>query len=209
MNNDSVDKVVQNYFSAVTATPFTYKNVEYHPKPLKVSPGIMRGFTCPVKCGGCCPKFTLDYLPGEDKPADTVLRQVEFNGKSFAVHTDLQTENKGFKCRHLNWENGRCGIYTVRPFSCDFELIRFMNRVDAAHVTQRLFGRGWAMRRVDGGRGALCTITPATENDRNEAIRKMSRLKDWTDHFQIDTKIPNILKWLHEIELTETEALIV
>jgi Fe-S-cluster containining protein len=35
-----------------------------------------------------------------------------------------QLANDSKHCRHLQRETGRCGIYHVRPFTCDFELIR-------------------------------------------------------------------------------------
>ena len=108
-------------------------------------------------CGGCCPRFSLDYLPLEQKPDNTQERIVEFNYKKFSIYSDMQLDHNNKKCRNLNMENARCNIHTVRPFSCDFELIRFL--ISGNHekrkniLTQKLFGRGWMMQRIDGERG--------------------------------------------------------
>jgi hypothetical protein len=61
---DTMDKIV-NYLSAVSTESICYKGKQYNPKPLFVSKGIIQGYTCPENCGGCCPRFSLDYLPSE------------------------------------------------------------------------------------------------------------------------------------------------
>lgn len=194
---DSLDKVIGVYFAAAAKEPFVYKDVEYKPKPLVVSPLLLRGFTCPVKCGGCCPRFSLDYLPAERKPDNTSVRKVKVSGKWFSVYSDLQVDRaKEHFCRNLNMNDGRCNIHAIRPFSCDFELIRFLMHADHTRMQQRLFGRGWAMQRVDGKRGALCTITPADEQSIQNAKRKVLRLKDWMDYFCIGSWCDDIVKWI-------------
>lgn len=200
-HTDSVDKIVLTYMACVTAEPFTYKDQTIEPRTLHVSPGILRGFTCPAHCGGCCPKFSLDYLPEESHPYPLTARQVLFNSREITIWSDLQLENKSNRCNNLQWDNGRCGIHGKQPFSCDFELIRFMVRDDKNHVTQRLFGRGWNMKRTDGGRGAYCTITEADEVSRADCVRKLNRLKQWTDHFQLQTKLPEVIKWAENVPL--------
>ncbi len=74
---DSIDKIVTTYFRCVTKTKFHYKGIDYEPAPLTVSPLLLRGFTCPVGCGGCYPRFSLDYLPSEKRPTNTKLRQIQ------------------------------------------------------------------------------------------------------------------------------------
>lgn len=205
MYTDSLDKVVRSYFAAVTNQVFHYKGETYEPLPLRVSPGIFRGYTCPPNCGGCCSKFSLVYIPSEVHPTkgNIEITTVEFNGEAFAMFIDEQRDNPGDRCRHLDSMTGRCGIYNERPFTCDFELLRVSMRADRAYLNQQLFGRGWAMRRVDGGRGALCEMTPVDEHWRDEAVRKMTRLKEWTDYFGLRTRIPSILSWLRTGPHTE------
>lgn len=198
--SDSIDKVI-GYFGAVTRVPFSYKGKDYGPHPLIVSPLIFRGFTCPATCGGCCPRFSLDYLPSETKPPTAQAREISFrtSGKSRGVpiFSDLQKTGDHF-CANLNREDGRCQIYEIRPFSCDFELIRFLVSVKGDrpnHLTQKLFGRGWAMQRVDGKRGARCEMTPADAATVSEVVRKLTRLKQWCDHFNLVTWLPEIIDW--------------
>jgi Fe-S-cluster containining protein len=206
--NDSFDKIV-HYFACVTTQPFTYKNKEYDVKLLHVSPGIIRGYKCPGNCGGCCQKFTLDYIPQENPSVQCKERIVEFNGKQYSLLTDLQKDNKTDRCRYLNKEDGRCNTYETRPFTCDFELIRFMGRKEKNHVTNRLFGRGWNMARVDGLRGAKCEITPADEESRKDTIRKLYRLKEWSDYFGLETKLPTVIAWCNMISFNETQPLLI
>lgn len=65
---DNMDKIVSVYFAGVTNVSFSYKKTLYMPKPLKVSPLLLRGVLCPEGCGGCCARFSLDYLPAEKTP---------------------------------------------------------------------------------------------------------------------------------------------
>ena len=204
-HKDSVDKVITTYFACVTNQQFEYKGKVHEPQALRVSPLLLRDFTCPVGCGGCCPRFSLDYLPDEDRPTSTTQRTVSFDGKGVVLFSDMQDDHDGIKCKNLNLEDGRCGIYLHRPFSCDFELIRFMVSGDPSkrknQMTQKLFGRGWNMLRVDGERGALCEMTPITDASITEVKRKLNRLKAWTDHFNlVDTKVPAVLSWIDKIE---------
>lgn len=188
MNADSVDKIVTRYFACLTRAPFTYKGKEYLPKPVTVSPLLLRGYTCPEGCGACCLKFSLDYLPSEDRPKGCAPRCIDFNNKEVVVYTDFQPNNDGTYCRHLRREDGRCGIYPVRPFSCDFELIRpliFKEETRPNSLTQKLYGRQWNMPRVDGERGGLCEMTPVTQETRTEVVRKLKRLRLWEEHFGV------------------------
>jgi Fe-S-cluster containining protein len=201
--NDSMDKVVTVYMACITAEPFEYQGKTYEPKPLQVSPLIFRGFTCPARCGGCCPRFSLDYLPHETLPdgADLAERSVTINGREVRLLSDMQTDHDNHHCRNLNMENGRCGIHGRQPFSCDFELIRFIEHAKTpqsearARLSQQLYGRGWAMLRVDGKRGALCEMTDADGHTKAEVLRKLRRLQEWSRHFGIRTKLAKIIEW--------------
>lgn len=197
MQSDSVDKIVERYFHAVAKVAFTYKGKTFEPKPLKVSPLLLRDYTCPPGCGGCCFRFTLDYLPtGEDRPARCLQRFVEFDGKQILIYSDGQEDSKSDRCRYL-LPDGRCGTYLRRPFTCDFELIRSLSFATDTRpnvLTQKLFGRGWSYRRTDGGKGAKCEMLGVSDKSIEEVVRKLNRLKAWTDHFGLETWIPEIIK---------------
>lgn len=197
MLSDSIDKIVGRYFATVARSPFTFKGKVNHPKRLKVSPLLLRGYTCPEGCGGCCFKFSLDYLPSEKKPIGVVKRMVEFDGRSIEIWTDWQESNQDTRCKHLQREDGRCGIHAFNPFSCDFELIRSLQSGDDDRpnvLTQKLFGRGWSFPRVDGGKGALCKMVDVSPESVAEVVRKLKRLKKWADHFGVDTWVDNLIE---------------
>jgi Fe-S-cluster containining protein len=199
---DSVDKIITRYFSLVCAEEFTYKGVVYTPKPIKVSPLLFRDYKCPAGCGGCCPRFSLDYLPGDEFPYELEQRKVLFNGKGYSVYSDTQEDHRNYHCRNLSMKDGRCGIHTRRPFSCDFELIRalaFEDKNTPNVLTQKLFGRGWALKRIDGNRGALCEMTPITDQSIDEVIRKIKALERWCNHFELKNKCGRILQWINDV----------
>jgi len=110
---DTLNKVIGTYFAMVTAETFTFRGKTYHPKALRVSPGVFRGFTCPAGCAGCCPRFSLDYLPTERRPQfdlGHIEREVEFNGKTFTIVSDMQEDHNSVKCLNVYWDDWRCGI---------------------------------------------------------------------------------------------------
>lgn len=63
-------------------------------------------------------------------------------------------------------------------------------------LRQQLYGRGWSLTRVDGEKGALCEMTKATRETTEEVVRKLERLLDWTEHFGLKTRIPEVLDWV-------------
>lgn len=200
---DSLDKIILSYFRSVTNQEFTYKGKTIMPKALRVSPLLLRGFTCPPNCGACCPRFTLDYLPNEPHPYELNKRMVKFNDTEIPIFSDMQKDDDDHFCGNLNKENGRCGIHGGQPFSCDFELIRFLNSTDESrpdYITQKLFGRKWAMLNINGTRGTSCTMTEPDDDSVHEVKRKLARLEQWCMHFGlIDTKIPDILDWVENV----------
>lgn len=189
---DSLDKIVTSYFATLTAQTFTWKGKTFLPRDVYVSPGIVRGFTCPEGCGGCCPRFSLDYIAPDGVPEGEkhplTKRVVEFDGRQVEVWSDMQDDHENPKCRNLNFDNGRCGIHGFQPFSCDFELLRSVMDKNGprAMFTQKLFGRCWAMMRVDGVRGALCEMAPADDASVADVVSRLNRLETWMVHFGLN-----------------------
>ena len=54
------------------------------------------------------------------------------------------------------------------------------------------------MLRIEGERGALCEWTeePCDSGVIDNLVRKLERFKDWADHFNLETKIPEIIDWV-------------
>lgn len=109
---DSIDKIVESYFAVVTDEDFEYKGKLYRRKPLTVSRDIFRGFSCPSHCGGCCPRFSLDYLPSDDRPYGMPTRVILFNNKSIQIYSDMQEDHQNYHCRNLNMEYGRWSVWS-------------------------------------------------------------------------------------------------
>jgi Fe-S-cluster containining protein len=199
---NSLDKVIFSYLGAVTKNDFTYcfdsKKVIVKAKPLFVSPLIFRGFTCPENCGGCCPRFSLEYLPSELRPDNErfIEYSVSINEKNIKMYHDAQSDHIDHFCRYLNKETGRCEIYFRRPFHCDFELLRVYTGKKSNRLTTQMFGRGWQFLRIDNQRGASCKITQANSKSQDEVVRKLKRLKEWGDYFGLNTWLNDIIQWI-------------
>jgi hypothetical protein len=195
-NADTVDKIVQVYLAGLCREAFVYKDKLFLPKPVIVSPLVLRGYTCPACCGACCGSFSLDYLPTEAPPEKASPREVRLHGHRVVLNSDRQRDVRDRWCRHLDRGTGRCSIYRSRPFACDFELIRFLIFQDRVVVTQKQYGRAWAMTRLDTKTGALCRMLAADPVTKSEVIRKFQRLGQWATHFRIRTCLSDILQWL-------------
>lgn len=191
---DSIDKIIYSYFSAVTRQDFVYKGEIHNPKDLILDTTLLRSFTCPPNCGACCRKFTMDWLPKENIiHPKCIVRKIIFNGKTYNIISDLQEDNGGYYCRYLDQTTGWCTIHESHALSCDFELTRFLHFEKFNRLRTQLYGRGWNMTTIKGTKGAECQ---EIEFDLNNLIRKIKRLKDWTDYFELETCIPEILDWL-------------
>jgi hypothetical protein len=195
---DTIDKIIRVYLAGLCRKPFVYAGEIFEPRPVTASPLLLRGFTCPANCGACCAKYTLDYLPSEPTKGDAKVRLVQIQGRHAEVFSDLQTDVKENRCRNLDRTTGRCGIYDRRPFGCDFELIRVLLFSDKVVLTQKLYGRGWAMQRIDGEHGAQCEMLPPDPRTVAEVDRKLERLQEWADHFGVVTCIPDVLAWIRQ-----------
>ena len=208
MKHDSIDKIVTVYLAAITEEQFIYDAQLFTPKPLKVSPMLLRATYCPENCGGCCPKFTLDYIPVEQTPKGVQERSVRFNGKQIKILSILQNENKDHFCKFLDKSNGRCTIHEVNPFSCVFEPLRFRMGItvnDFNVLGCYPFGRGWSFKTTDGGRGAKCRfINHVSVNVRNQVIQKLERLQQWAEYFGLKkTKVPAIIAAINRFEIKD------
>ncbi len=207
-HEDSVAKIVK-YFMVVTKVPFKVKGQTIQPRPLRISALIARGYTCPEGCGACCWNFSLDYLPSEferSKPPGVKERLFEFNGRKKSVYTDYQTQNAGKYCKHVSSVNGLCNIYPVRPFSCDFELIRckVQPKMPCNDISVARYSRGPSfIRPVDQKKGALCEILEPSDDSIKDTIRKFRRLEEWASYFGLtETWIPEIINFLQNTKGT-------
>lgn len=174
---------------------------------------FFRNYTCPSHCGACCPKFSLDYFEGErwenfkklypDKVKNFTEREV--NGVK--IYSDKQEDNSGHHCKHLNMEDGRCGIHKSNPFTCEFELMRFITTESEskALLINKLFGRGWNLTRIDGQKGAKCEMLGF---DYDKLLRDLALLKELNciaEAWKMETKLPKVIEYL-ETNLPQFKA---
>lgn len=205
--NDSVEKIVTTYFSCLNNETFEYKGKVYVPKPLSISPLLMsRKLVCLKGCGACCNKYTMDYLPFEDLPdIELVERQIVLNRKSYPVLTYFQKGER--RCDLVDITNGLCRIHDRNAMSCDFELIRLLRfeSPDRPNIlTQKTYGRAWNMTRIDGKKGALCSFEESDTESRSGVIRRLERLLTWFYYFEVDSKIPDIIRQI-KVQVVQTK----
>lgn len=206
---DTLDKIIRNYYAAVTMKAYSYKGKLITPSALAIYPSIAAEVPCHKGCGACCIRFSLDYIPGEKHPNSVVEREIEFNGKKYTILSDMQEDDSRKYCKYLG-KNASCLIHSKRPFSCDFELLkafptRRFSRIlctpfERAHRMIRLqyhhlrptFPKGVVPREFR----PLCKAGVPTQHGAEETIRKLKRLKEWTDYFDLETYLPGILEYL-------------
>lgn len=208
---DSVDKIITTYFKAISRDKFTYKDKTYPPKRLVVHPHLLVPMNCVLDCGGCCPRFSLDYLPDEPHPEGAKERVIKFNGKEVPVFSILQDDHDDHHCKFLAKDDqAKCKIHDVRPFSCDFELIRFFIFAGTKPniIRQAPFGRAWNLLRIDGERGALCKRGFRSDRSIETVIRKITRLQAWCDHFGLSNRCSDIIQWANDPYLVNTTMLL-
>ncbi len=165
---------------------------------------LFRDNSCQSHCGACCPKFSLDYFEGHrwekfkkeypHKVKNFTAREV--NG--LTVYSDKQEDNDDRYCKHLNQEDGRCGIHESNPLTCEFELMRFVTREKegVSYLMNKLFGRGWNMTKINGEKGAMCEML---DFNYDKLLRDISMLKELNDiaiGWKIKTKLPQVIEYL-------------
>lgn len=195
MNPSSFDRIV-SYFHALARESFTFNGKEYAPyKKLALSDKIFRSYSCPGSCGACCMRCSLVW----DEPNEFATSTEEFvvNGITQIFYADLQKKGDKY-CHYLNREDGRCGVYLKRPLPCRFELFKFVHCVtqSTARAMVRLPGRAWALTKIDGTKGAVCTITPYDEDLTKTHIRDLKIIKTWMDSFKIANDCDKVIEWM-------------
>lgn len=171
---------------------------------------FFRDYTCPSHCGGCCPRFSLDYVKDSDRWNEFKTKYPQhlhrfkeriIDGQVFM--SDTQEDHNDYHCRNLNKENGRCMIHEANPFSCEFELMKLgrhpgtyrksLNTESFTILTKKLFGRGWAMKRIDGERGALCEMIPFNYTKFLRDIELLKELREIVRGFNKEIPKLNLL----------------
>ena len=124
---DSFDKI-KYYFLMLSKEPI---DGMAPPKYFGVSWTFWRDYSCPPICGGCCWNYTKDIFEEEfvnfpdELKVKFAERDVVVNNKSMKIYSDFNPKEEKRKrefCQFLNLNDGLCGMYKYRPFSCRFEL---------------------------------------------------------------------------------------
>lgn len=195
--------MAERYMAAFCDVPFYVDGVYYEPPDeVVITHRAWRRYTCPPGCGACCHSFELIFLPEEFAEFEyvypehakrfqrfEVLRQVDGYYRTIHLYRDSQDDAETRRCMYLNLENGRCGIHLRNPFHCAIELLRFTRRDTkrgtVVHVGTQLFGRTWALERIDGERGAMCEVLDPDPQRIIEVESHLQYIVRWMDYFGI------------------------
>ena len=199
---DSLRKIFECYIIPLIKKSITYRNKVYKPlDKIIISPTIFRKIICNKNCGACCLKYTMDFLPHERKPKIKLTKRI-FENKE--IHTFYSSDKNKIYCDLLDTKTGLCSIHSLKPFSCDFEFVRFkyFKSKNCVYIGNYTYGRAWNMRKINGERGALCESTRIhSEENKKEILRKFKRLKEYIDYFEVDTYINEIIKQLEKLDI--------
>lgn len=177
-----------------------------------LSEGFWREFVCNLHCGGCCPHFSLDYLPLEFDILQTaypnmVGQSMIVEGKTLiTLPNEAQKDAYGFdRCQYLDHTNGSCGIHDWNPLSCQIPLISIYEVKGRGYITKRPFARGWNMTPLSGVRGdILCEMKAefSPKQVRENDLVVLARMHEWAKYFEIETHLPEIIRTVREVMLT-------
>lgn len=215
-NPNSLEKTFEQ-LSTVAKVPLVTPFKTFYPpeKGLRLSPLFWRHYGCHLNCAGCCRAFTLNWLPDEwnktvrEYPHVKEMGTLEtfsVNGVEANLVTIYQTDplvlHDRLFCTFINPENGACGIHRESPFSCKIEMVKFERAKGTGHILKTKFGRGWAMMKVHGEKGAICTIdeyavdylAPEAEDQLFRSdIPALKKMLSWAEHWEIPTYLPELL----------------
>jgi Fe-S-cluster containining protein len=161
---------------------------------LHFSPLFLRTLKCNKFCGGCCPKFSLDYIKDSQRWRNFVEQYPEkvqfFEERKCdnAVYMSYtQVDNTGYYCNFLDKQNGLCTIHTSNPFHCEFEIIKLrgQNEFDIPNdrlvqVSKKPFSEADTFKCVDGTIGAKCEIEGF---NKSTFLRDIEMLKELQEHY--------------------------
>lgn len=168
---------------------------------ITISPLFYRDYKCPSHCGGCCPKFSLVYFEGKRWDLFKELYPdyaIKFNKRIYngvIIYEDTQEENNNHHCKNLNMENGRCLIHKANPFSCEFELMKVRKIKEDISIINKLFGRGWQLKRIDGERGAMCEMKDFNYEKFLKDLSLLKELNDYAKKLNYDTILPEVIEY--------------
>lgn len=179
MNFDSQDKVLV-FLQGLCSRPIMYKGRALAVHPLKVSPRLFQRVVCPGDCGACCNLvYTKDWLPTQPHPKDVIMRQVSVDGHRFPILTHVDDTRP---CGYIDSQS-RCTIHTMNPLACRLPLCHMMLFRDRYVLTTRIYGRGWALTRGNGVKGALCKLE--TTNAVPHLVKLFEELFLYADHYKV------------------------
>lgn len=183
--SDSIQKI-KSYFT------------ELDKEVLHFSPLFLRTLKCNKFCGGCCPKFSLDYIKDSERWRNFVLQYPEkvsfFKERTSdnAVYMSyIQSDNKGYYCNFLDKQNGLCTIHNSNPFHCEFEIIKLRGQNEFEIPSDRIiqlskkpFSEADSFRCVDGTVGAKCEIEDFKPEAFSRDILMLKELQEYyVEHF--------------------------
>jgi len=194
---DSTHKIITRYIIPVTTEIIEYREALFSPSRIFIHPDLFNTFYCPPDCGVCCKGYTLDYLPWEvDQLPDWLqslgsFKTIIFNKKKFTYWSYTQKDES--TCIYLD-SHGRCCIHKVKPFSCYFPPIKFIQMGPLVSnwptpyvlLTTDLFSNVPSQK---------CSFGKWTSDSILTVQEKLTRLSTWCDYFKVKTKL-DIIKEL-------------
>lgn len=225
---DSINKLCYQ-LSSVSKVDFEYLGTLYTtPTRVLLSDAFFREYKCLPHCGGCCPSFTLDYLPEEWEQFSQNYPQYQHLGVSNDVEISFPKSqqkkitptfqippNPQFitgpsykgdrtsvipRCQFLQLDSGYCGVHQSNPLSCRIELIKFWRYGTEGRVLKGMIGRSWVVMTVDSTRGALCQILPeaSATQIRENDLPILRTMLEWSRRFGIGTWLPELITYIED-----------
>ena len=203
-----IERVAKTNFEVV----FTDEKGKEHtklfeaPKMVKVSPYLLRGYSClDYGCSKCCWFHGFVNIFSEEEYLEILEKYTEKKAEfdryepftsviGGEVRTMYKYDHRDHICQHIvTGEINGCSIHQLNPLHCAFPLMKFSRKGDVVNVIRQAFGRNHMSLK--------CPVEFIEPNESiyNYTIELLTRTHKMAQAYNIETWVPEIIEKVNEL----------
>ena len=203
-----IERVAKHDFEVVfTDEKGKEHNKEFKaPKMVKVSPYLLRGYSClDYGCSKCCCFHGFVNIFSEEEYTEALQKYPEKKSewdayKPFTsiikgeTRTLYKYDHTDSICNHITvGEINGCSIHQLNPIHCAFPLMKFSRKGDVVNVIRQAFGRNHLSLK--------CPVVFVEPNESiyNYTIELLTRTERMAKSYNIETWVPEIIEKIKEL----------
>lgn len=176
------------------------------PKQVKVSPYLLRGYSClDYGCSKCCWFHGFVNIFSEEEYFEALEKYPEKKSEfenylpftsviGGEVRTMYKYDHRDHICKHITiGEINGCGIHKLNPIHCAFPLMKFSRKGDVVNVIRQAFGRNHMSLK--------CPVEFIEPNQTiyDYTIELLTRTHKMAMSYNIETWVPEIIEKVNEL----------